>query len=396
MRANVTVIARTLRGAISMAVAHLLRTLRTSARAVEFWLLHLPRPLPIRTRPGRMELPRPTLRTACAEIVAELARRKSLGPHRWPFAAPIVHARAHRHRPVRTCFAVTHSAIPRCALVAPFEIRTGTALPKTRIAVARWRALMLATPLRLRTIAGRGSLRSILLRRHVAMRRWLGGIVTRRVARSPRVARSIDTATALALAIARAIGTWTARLIAVPPHFSRWSLRTITIAARTFGPLSFLASFPASLRTLGVARRPHFVRSDAAVAIAVELAEDIARVCEFLVVDRAVAVGIERAKDARHRAIGAAAASDSAFAARSSFALRRMWRSRLIFLREERTRRERERHRGGECLVSFHGFGLVELGGCCRGVRRAFIRQNAARAGFCLRLRNIYTMHRWR
>jgi hypothetical protein len=170
-------------------------------------------------------------------------------------------------------------------------------------------------------------------------------------------------------------------------------LRTVPIAARAFrawtlfaraaaiagtglrSAFAWTATFAARRRTLPVARRAHLIGSDAAVAVAVEFAQDLSGVVEFLLVDDAVVIGIERAEEAGHRALDGAVAARTAFAGWLGSAL---WWVRLILLREERTRGKRECHRGGEREVSFHGVGLFGFGGSVRGMRCAFIGLNAA------------------
>jgi hypothetical protein len=79
---------------------------------------------------------------------------------------------------------------------------------------------------------------------------------------------------------------------------------------------------------------------------------------DFLAVDDAIVIRVERGEESGHRALHATRLR--AFAARAAFAagrlvgtLRRLW---LIVLRKERTRGKRERQRGRESAVSFHGF----------------------------------------
>ncbi len=228
-------------------------------------------------------------------------------------------------------------------------------------------------------------------------------------------ARALIALAAMLAAGLRAVLRGTAAMIAVAFHFPALTLRAISVAAWALGSLTFpvstfrtlallagaaafattglrsafagAASFTAGLLALAIAGRAHLVGSDAAVAIAVELAQEIRCMIDFLFVDRPVVIGIERAEDPRHGALGAPAGY--AFAAWSAFALRllglALWWVRLIVLREERSRREGERHCGEESSVLFHGLvQCCDFGGCCRGMRRAFIGQNATRSGFCL------------
>ncbi|MGB8168153.1 MAG: hypothetical protein WCF18_11720 [Chthoniobacteraceae bacterium] len=203
----------------------------------------------------------------------------------------------------------------------------------------------------------------------------------------PLCARALIT---LAARLAGALRTFlcgTTAMFAVPFHFSALTPRAISVMVRPVRAWPFTAPAFAGAAAFAFAGRPHLIGSDAAIAVAVELLEKIDRVLNFLFVDRAVVIGIERAEDSRHRALGAAAGC--AFAARSAFALRWLGRAlrwvRLIFLREERGRREGERHGREESAVLFHGFvECYEFRGCGRGMRRAFIGQNAASRGFCL------------
>ncbi len=278
----------------------------------------------------------------------------------------------------------------------------------------------------------RGTARMISIPPHFAARPLRLVAVAARTFRTLLVAttltaRALIAVAAMLAARLRAVLRGTAAMFAVPFHFPALTLRAISVAAWALGSLTFTAStfralallagtaalaatglrpafagaasFTAGLLALAIAGRAHLVGSDAAVAVLVELAQEIRCVINFLFVDRPVVIGIERGEDPRHGALGAA--GWSTFAAWSAFALGRLGRAlglvRLIVLREEWGRREGERHCGEESAVLFHGLvQCCDFGGCCRGMRRAFIGQNATRSGFCLRLPNIYTMHRWR
>ena len=392
--------------------------------------VHSARPLRRRPALGSVEvwplhLAGSTLRTARAEIVTEFAT------HRRALAVAGVHPRSHRHRPLGA--AVLHAAIPRIA--AP-GFRTLIALRKTVVAMGRRLGSILPCGIARPTLVARtigpcalwrGTARLVAIPARTVRASLIAAAFTAwALIPLPLRARALIALAAMLAAGLRAVLPGTAAMVAVPFHFPALTLRAISVAAWALGSLAFTAStfralallggaaafaaagwrptfagaasFATGRRTLAVAGRAHLVGSDAAVAIAVELAQEIRRMIDFLLVDRAIVIGIECGEDPRHGSLGAAAGC--AFAAWSAFPLRllrALWWVRLIVLREERRRREGECHCGEESAVLFHG--LVEccdFGGCCRGMRRAFIGQNATRSGFCLRLPNIYTVHRWR
>ena len=417
--------------------------LRSALGSVEVWPLHLA---------GS------TLRTARAEIVAEFAPHHR--PHPLPCFHPLSHR--HRSlRAAALHSAIPQIAAPEVrALIALRKTMVATARLRAVVVAASLSLCGVAMGRRFRPILPRGIARPTLVARTIgasAIRRGTARMISipshfttrplRLVAIAGRTFRTLLIATTLTARAAiplpltaralipraamlaaglRAVLSGTTAMIAVPFHFPALSLRAISVAAWALGSLTFpastfralallagaaafaatglrptfagAASFPAGLLALAVAGRAHLIGSDAAVAVAVELAQEIRRMIDFLFVDLPVVIGVERAEDSRHGSLGAAAGC--AFAAWSAFALRLRralrW-VRLIFLREERRRREGECHCGEESSVLFHG--LVQgcdFGGCCRGMRRAFTGQNATRSGFCLRLPNIYTMHRWR
>ena len=113
----------------------------------------------------------------------------------------------------------------------------------------------------------------------------------------------------------------------------------------------------------------HFIGSDPAVAVAIETAEDVCGLAEFGGINHAVMICVERVEKTGHRTLHVAAWF--AFALLRALALlagrtfgsagRARGILRGIFLCSERPRGKRERHRGGKCLVCFHGIGGFAL-----------------------------------
>jgi hypothetical protein len=402
--------------------------------------------LPIRARTLRTEISGSALRSAVPKLLRKSTLRHPLA-HRLlpPHRAFATHLRPHRERSAGTAFTALHRAFPRRAAIVVSEVGTRHILREALAAEAAGKTVMMTMHPRLRSVARRRTLRAFAPRVTFTAGGRLRAIAANAIARSTLIARTLGSGSAPAFTIAldilraisvprttgtRAFRRGTAWAITVAADFTTGCLRALAIAARAFRARPLGTSFTArtliprplgsrtliapafrartalaltttfartglrsafartaSLATrlwsLSVARRAHLIRSNAAVAVAVELAQHICGFGEFVLIDHAVVIRIERAEDARHRALPAAAGRT--FATRSAFALRRLGRTLrwLIFLREERPRRKRERHCGGESSDSFHGFWVVRVGGSCRGVRRAFIGLNAARMPFC-------------
>jgi hypothetical protein len=359
--------------------------------------LHWARALALGTR--RTELPRSALRTAAAEFRTETARIE-------PFTGrslPGVHARSHCHWTLGRAVATKFTLLPRRTLAAPTEVRPRK-LGKTILPLAHARPVTMSAMLRLRALAWRRPLRAFTP--HVAITPMLAWTIvtplaialpfgTRSFLHGPTRTIAVTARFAFGARLAISIGTNLAPAGTFVPSFAtgrsfapafRLSPRLARSAAFTVTSLR-PASFAAAWRALGITRRAHFVRHDATVAVAVELAKNFGGVSELFIVDRAVVIRIERTEEARHRTL--TAALGRAFTARAAFALgwlgrtlRWIW---LLILREERTRREGECHRGEDGSICFHEFlSGCGIGGCHRGMRRAFIGQNATRSRFCL------------
>lgn len=360
LRAAIAIVTWSLLTAVITAVAgrcgptHPFQSLlsRTMWRSVELRPLHRPRPLPLGSRSRRTELPRPILRTTCAELVPKF----TLGEITTALSGtlPGIHARSHRHWSLRTAIAAKGAGFPRRALATTAEIGTWT-LRKTVLAIARSGAMPMPAMLRLRTTC----------------RGWALRALAPRIAITAVFARTTRTAVAATLTLeSRAM----MRTIAFAFHLGPRATITIPMPPLALIPAAWTPIAPAfRLRAafaraalLGsVARWPRlaarcsdFIGADFAITVAIEFAQHVEGAPDFLRVDRAVVVGIKRAKDAMGPALTIATGADlgwSVAARLPGIALRR-WRWRVLrsVLGEKRARGERECHRGEKSSGSFH------------------------------------------
>jgi hypothetical protein len=177
----------------------------------------------------------------------------------------------------------------------------------------------------------------------------------RKIIAHPRAPRRepLDTKTGFRTAPLNSVTRWTrTEAVAARLHartirtgrLSRRSLRAITIApwfARTgIGP------------ALPIASRPHFIRRDAAIAIAIKLSQDFCCLVEFRRVQSAIVIGIEHPKNSRRCPMRPATRA-------AALARRIRWPVRRIILGAQRPRSQRERH-GCDQSCSFHRLSCLD------------------------------------
>lgn len=252
---------------------------------------------------------------ARAEIAAKLLPSESLTTRPW-----LRSTRPHRHRPVHSVAALA-GAFPWRTAPITAEIGTRRPLRKALIPTHAVRpAVMTMLHPRLRLVALWLILRTVVAGLTIAGGRWT--VVLRTVARAALIAASIALRPAFTLALAtrffaalrlRSLLAWTFRTLAL----IAWALVALSLFTLAFRARSAVLGAAAlavaglgfafarttifALRTLTVARRTHLIGQDAAVAIAIHLAEEVGRLRDLVLIERAVVIRIERPEKAGHR-----------------------------------------------------------------------------------------------
>jgi hypothetical protein len=338
-------------------------------------VLHRARTAAVRTGTGRTNLSRATLLRRRREAVLEIAEftrieaARTLRPTH-AGSLPGVHAWSHRHRALRTTAALGSALLPRRTRTSPSEVRP-RALGKAVRPVAGLRPAMFGPAiLSLPTFARRRTLRAFATEITALLARAARSAIaiapifrTRAFRTTPLIAIAARIAVRTRTTIALGTRSFTTRpisaslatrpLVAAAFRLHSRLARSATLAVTPLWPPALIATVGA----LAVALRPDFIGRDPTVIVAVELLERVAGVRDFFLVDHAVVVGIQRREDSVRGTLAPSAVR--AVVARSTFARRwagwTLWRiGWLIFLGEKRTRRKRERHRGGKAEVSFH------------------------------------------